>query len=275
SSHRGQICAVSLPALWGAAQYGSFGTLSSFHDHRDPLAPADAQSREPAARSAASHFVQQCYQHSRTARPDGMAERACAAIDIHPGGIEAQFADYSQALRRERLVELEQVYVAGTQPCFFQSASDRGNGSQAHVSRIDARAGIRDDLRQRSELHQPRSLTARYHESCRSIVQPRSVGRGDPPRLRLKRRTQSGQLVQSRVGARMLVGLEKQGLTLSLRNRNGNDLIHKSAGAYSSCRPALALDGKLVLLLAGYAESGCDVLSSNAHVTSRDGTGES
>jgi hypothetical protein len=40
-----------------------------------------------------------------------MAERDCSAVHIHLLGVEAEVADHGEALRRERLVQLDEVDV--------------------------------------------------------------------------------------------------------------------------------------------------------------------
>src|SRR4029079_15203725 len=82
------------------------------------LADADAQRREAVAAVAAAELVQERHDEARAAHSERMAERDRAAVDIDPLRVEAQLTDDREALRRERLVQLDEIDIldADTRP---------------------------------------------------------------------------------------------------------------------------------------------------------------
>src|SRR5262245_32123624 len=74
-------------------------------------AARDAEGRETALRAAALHLVEQGRGDTRSGRPDRMPERDRAAVDVDAGEVEREVARARNDLRRERLVQLDQVDV--------------------------------------------------------------------------------------------------------------------------------------------------------------------
>ena len=87
------------------------------------LADADAERREAVAAAAAAQLVQQRDDEPRAAHPERMAERDRAAVHVHLLGVEAELPDHDEALRGERLVQLDQVEVSDVDPARARAAS--------------------------------------------------------------------------------------------------------------------------------------------------------
>ena len=83
-------------------------------DHEgDALSAADAERGQPVAEAAGAQRVEQRDQDARAGRADRVAERDGAAVHVHALGVQLQLAQDGQALRGERLVQLEQVDAVG------------------------------------------------------------------------------------------------------------------------------------------------------------------
>src|SRR5207249_10859344 len=77
--------------------------------HRDRLASAEAEGREPAAQAALFEGVQQRDEHARAARADRMAEGDRAAVDVDARGVAAERANGREHDDGEGRVRLEQI----------------------------------------------------------------------------------------------------------------------------------------------------------------------
>ena len=82
---------MALPAMRAASgcQRMSLGSVT-LHRQRNAHAAANAQRRHAAPRLAAHHLVEECHQDARAGRPDRVAQRDGAAIDIDPLGVEPE-----------------------------------------------------------------------------------------------------------------------------------------------------------------------------------------
>src|SRR5581483_796040 len=88
------------------------GSRRPLEQRRLPLADADAERREPVAAAAAPELVDERDDEARAAHPERVPDRDRAAVDVHLLRIESELTDDDQALRRERLVQLDEVYLA-------------------------------------------------------------------------------------------------------------------------------------------------------------------
>ena len=75
---------------------------------------------------------------ARAAGANRVAERHGAATHVHARGIELQIVYDRKGLGRERLVQLEQIDVVGSEPRAVQRLADGGNRAEPHVARLDA-----------------------------------------------------------------------------------------------------------------------------------------
>ena len=67
-----------------------------------------------------------------------MAQGNGAAMDIHHGGIQVQFARHCNTLAGERLVQFVQVDVGGGQPSLLKGLGDGMHRAHAHDPRLEA-----------------------------------------------------------------------------------------------------------------------------------------
>src|SRR5262249_48355478 len=96
---------------------GSFRRLTSIfrplplHAHCNAHAAADAQRGEAFFCMPFLHLVEQRHQHAGARRPDRMAQRNRAAVDVDLVGVPAEVLVDRAGLGRERLVRLDQIEV--------------------------------------------------------------------------------------------------------------------------------------------------------------------
>src|SRR6185503_2259677 len=86
-----------------------------FDDHRVALAAARADRRAAEPAAAAPQLVDERHQDAGAAGADRVAERDRAAVHVHLGLVELKHAHRVERDRGERLVDLEQVDLAGRQ----------------------------------------------------------------------------------------------------------------------------------------------------------------
>jgi len=67
-----------------------------------------------------------------------MSERDCAAVDVETIGIDRQLAKYGQHLRRECLVQLDEVDLIQCQSCALERLLHCWNRTNAEAFRLDA-----------------------------------------------------------------------------------------------------------------------------------------
>src|SRR6266545_2724136 len=83
--------------------------LAAFEERSLALADADTERCDPIAAAAAAQLVQQRDDEAGAAHPERMADRDRAAVHVHLLLVEAEVADHRKRLRRERLVELDEI----------------------------------------------------------------------------------------------------------------------------------------------------------------------
>ena len=76
------------------------------------LADADAQRREPVTAAPPAQLVEERHDEPRAAHAERVAERDRAAVHVHALRVEPELADHREALRRERLVQLDEIDLA-------------------------------------------------------------------------------------------------------------------------------------------------------------------
>src|SRR4030095_16575154 len=96
-----------------------------------------AERGEAVAAVSASQLVQQRHDQTRAAHAEGMAECDRAAVHVHALRVEPELADHDQALRGDRLVQLDEVELAGLASYALQQPADRRYRADAHHARID------------------------------------------------------------------------------------------------------------------------------------------
>src|SRR5207244_7932429 len=141
---------------------------------------------------------------------------------------------------RERLVELDEVYLARVDSGSGQELANSRNGSDAHESRVDAGYGASREPAERLPAQLCRLLLARDHERGRTVVDPARVpGRDRAPVA--EGRAQRRELLRIRVGPRVLVALHPV---------HGDELVREAAGLLRRRPALLRAEREGVLLLA-------------------------
>ena len=147
--------------------------IERFDDHRDALTAADAGGRHAVLLAAPPQLEQQRQQQARAAGAERMAERDRAAVDVDLVAIEAQLLLAREILRRERLVDLDQVEIGERQPGALERLADRRRRAHAHQRRLDADRRPRHDAAERLRRLAPsphprrRSPARRRRRRCR------------------------------------------------------------------------------------------------------------
>src|SRR6478735_7709295 len=87
----------------------SSSTCECFDDDCGSLAPADAGGAEPEGTLPPAEGVEQVRGKAGAAGGEGMSERDRTPIDVGAGAVEPQLLLDREVLRRERLVDLDQI----------------------------------------------------------------------------------------------------------------------------------------------------------------------
>src|SRR5215510_168940 len=106
--------------------------VDSLNDRSDPLAHANTHGRQATRAVAPFHLMNQTRHDARAAASEGMSQRDRSAIDVDFGRIHAQLLDARERLRREGLVELDEVDVVNRQTGAFERFGRRRNRSNTH-----------------------------------------------------------------------------------------------------------------------------------------------
>src|SRR5215831_16508326 len=93
------------------ASHASADASSTLEECGLSLSDTDAESREPIAAAAPAELVQERDDEAGAAHPEGVAERDRAPVHVHALLVEPQLTDDDEALRRERLVQLDEVEI--------------------------------------------------------------------------------------------------------------------------------------------------------------------
>src|SRR5262245_30705917 len=99
--------------------------------HGDAHAAADAQRRQALLGVALLHLVEQRHENARPRRADRMAERDGAAIDVDLRRIPAEILVDGAGLRREGLVRLDEIEVAGLPARLLERGAARRDRARA------------------------------------------------------------------------------------------------------------------------------------------------
>src|SRR4029079_11496991 len=125
--------------------YASAG-LATLEEGRLALAHADAHRRDAVATAAAAQLVEEGDDQPGAAHPQRMAERDRAAVDVDLFRVEPELTDHGEALRGERLVQLDEIEVVDGDAGPLEQLPHGRDRPDAHHPRIDAghgRAGER------------------------------------------------------------------------------------------------------------------------------------
>ena len=152
-----------------------------------------------------------------------MPERDGTAVDVDPVGVDPQHPDRVQSDRGEGLVDLPEVDVLGLQPHLGQRLLCRLGRRPRQVGKVVGHLRLGDDRRQRGPLIALSPFVARKHKRPSAVVDAGRISGGVRAAL-AERRGQLGQLLERRLPARALVGLDV-GVALLALYRHRRDLL--------------------------------------------------
>src|SRR5262249_7903766 len=147
-----------------------FFSESAFDCHGDGIASTEAQRGDSAGNVAPDHFIDKRHQHARSACADGMADCHCPTIDIYFVDVEPEFADHTQRLHGEGLVQFVKIHVfifpAGLLPD-LANGTDRGHH---HPRRIDTAGCLRHNADHRLGAKLFSSCGARHNNRSSPVI---------------------------------------------------------------------------------------------------------
>ena len=133
-----------------------------------------------AAGAAAAELVQQGGGDPCARAAERVADRDGPAVDVHPVGVELELVGHRHRLRRERLVDLDQVEPVHRPARPAEHLAHRRDRPDPHVVRVHARRGgahIPGHRRGPGGAGEP-SLRGQQ-QACRPVVERRGVAAGD------------------------------------------------------------------------------------------------
>ena len=116
----------------------SLAPTTALDDDGDALPAADARRADGELLATTAQLVDEVRRDARARRAERVAERDRAAVDVGPLAVEAELLLDGEVLRRERLVDLDEIDVADLEPRAVQRAADRRRRADAHDLRIAA-----------------------------------------------------------------------------------------------------------------------------------------
>ena len=112
------------------------GSVAPLDRDRRGLAATDAEGRDAAGQAPLLERVQERDDEAGTGRPDRVAERAGAPIDVQPVARDAEIALCRHGNRREGLVDLEEVDVADAPRDLVEQLADGRDRRRREPGRI-------------------------------------------------------------------------------------------------------------------------------------------
>ena len=125
--------------------------LHSLKDSGRAHAAADAHRDHAVSDLAPLHFVQKRRRQLGARAPERVTKRDRAAVDVQPAGIDRQRPQTGEHLRRERLVELDEVDLIERQAGELQDFLHRRHRADAEPLRFDACCRKRHEPGQRRQ----------------------------------------------------------------------------------------------------------------------------
>src|SRR5215203_2908030 len=145
---------------------------------------ADAHGDHAIARSPAPHLTHELDRELRPRRPHRVAERYGTAVDVGLLEVKPDLPDHRQRLRRERLVELDQVYLFEREPGELEHPGDGDRGPYSHYLGPHPADGEPDEAGERREAALLGLLALHHHDRSRPVAPLRGVaGRHRAPLL--------------------------------------------------------------------------------------------
>src|SRR5882672_6183190 len=142
-----------------------FRSVDDFEQTRRAHAATDAHGHHAVFRLAPPALDQEVAGQPRTGHAIGMADCDRAAVDIELVGIDAEHVAAIDHLHRIGLVELPEIDIVDLQAVPLQEARNRGNGTYAHLVRLNAGGNEAAEDAQRLQALLRGDLVAHDHAS--------------------------------------------------------------------------------------------------------------
>ena len=195
-----------------------------------------------------------------------MPERDRAPVRVDVFGIvgHAELPQRRQALRGERLVELDDVHLPDREAALFQDVLRRRCRADSHDARLDAGHGPADNACQRLELVLLRGRCRCNNHGAGAVVDARGIACRDGA-VSAHDGFQFCEPFDRRSRPGVLVRVDDDVVTAPLRNRHGNNLVPENAGVDRRLGALLTAQRECVLVGAGHEESIGHVLGRFGH----------
>ena len=188
--------------------------------------------------------------HAVSAHTDGVTECDRATVHVHDVIADAEIGHGGDAHGGEGFVQLEQIHVAHLHAHLVERLQDGATGLREQRRVVGAgHHAVADDLTEGLHATGLHGALAHDHHGRTTIADLRSVGGGDGAFL-VEGRLQSTEGFHGGVGAHTFIGVDDLGVTLALRNADGNDLLRQATGGDGGGRALVGLHGQLILLRA-------------------------
>src|SRR5918994_1372296 len=138
-------------------------------NHGSTLAPTDTRAAQTIAPAAAPKSVQQVQRDACAACSQGMAQSYCSPIDVGSLTVELQLLLDCEVLCCKGLVHFDEVHVFEGQAGLRKRLTRCGSGTNAHIRRLDSRAGPREQSADGLESAFRRKASA-GHDQCRGAI---------------------------------------------------------------------------------------------------------
>src|SRR6185503_3195228 len=139
------------------------------------------------------------------ARADRVPKRNRSAVDVQLSRIDPELAGDCNGLNRERLVQLDQVYLGQIPPSTLQRLLNCSHRSHHYQLRLNAARSLRNYSRKRLASDLTRNLGGRYDHGSSAVVHTGRVAGSDGSAF-FECRLQSREHLERRVLARTFVG---------------------------------------------------------------------
>src|SRR3990172_783458 len=232
--------------------------------HRHRAAAAEAERGESVAAVAPAQLIEQRRRDARPGRSDGVAQGDRSPVHVHLVPVEAELASVGQDLRREGLVDLDEVEGLERHLDPVQQFAHAGDGRQEEPPWRDLGLAVADDPGERRQpvlLDRPLARdhrgggaggdargVARSHRAARLRSRSRDVrvrerGHGEG-------RAEACERLERGVAARGLVHGDHDRLALRSAHLDRNDLLLEAALVDGSDGATVALQGVAILVFA-------------------------
>src|SRR5262249_40393779 len=153
-----------------------------------------------------------------------------AAVHVDAVLRDAELLQHAERLRSEGFVQLPEVDLFLPDLAALERLHARRPRAHAHDRRVDAGRREAADAGERRELEGLRAAFRHAAPRRRAVVDARRVAGRPRAVLLLEGRLQAREPLRGGVGARVLVGVELDGLALLRRNLDRDDLGLELAG---------------------------------------------